>query len=103
VNEVDMWMLVRDWVHARYDHIKVRKFNNDSPTYPSNHLGKIALEKDEEVVQDIGFAAPKGVLVWLPQNFDYPNINPFEHRMFYATDPQMFEKLDEILRLYEPK
>jgi hypothetical protein len=104
--KVDMWMLVRDWIEARYDHIKVTSFNSDLPAaYPTGHLAKITFEKAGEEIDDIGFAAPKGVLVWrrgTGLNETDEEGNP-AYVMFYSTDPEMFNKLDKVLGTYEPK
>jgi hypothetical protein len=99
--KVDLWMLVRDWIEARYYHIRVTKFNNDTPAaYPTDHLAKITFEKAGEEIDEIGFAAPKGVLVWRKgESTD----TKFGYEMFYATDPKMFEKLESVLETYETK
>lgn len=99
--KVALWMIVRDWVEARFDHIRVSKFRDDLPAaYPTDHLAKITYDKAGEEIEEIGFVAPKGVLVWrrneeLDKNFDY--------EMFYATDPEMFNQLESVLVTYEAK
>lgn len=101
--KVDMWELVRDWVAERYLYVKVSKFKPDYAASPVNHLGHITSQRPGEQLVEIGFIAPKGVLVWRPHDPNSKETRKFEYKMFLSTDPEMFEKLDEMLRLYEPK
>ena len=103
--KVDLWQLVGDWTEEHYKHIKVTKFKNDSMTnmYPTDHLGRIIFHQPNKTIVEIGFVAPKGVLVWPPYDEKDREIRQFEYEMYYAVDPKMFEKLDKMLRKYEPK
>lgn len=98
--EVDLWELVRDWIHARYKHIKVRKFTKMTNYYPTTHLGRITVKLPKQELEEIGFVAPKGVIIWPPGDHEK---RKFKYEIFKATDPKMFEKVDEMLRKYEPK
>lgn len=95
--KVQMWELVRDWVKPRYANVSVTSFRSENEK--AANLGRIVLTVDSEEVE-IGFIASKGILIWKPialrgKKFDYD--------MFLAKDPQMFEKLEEMLKLYEAK
>lgn len=101
--KVDMWELVRDWVSERYDYVKVSKFRAESiGNHPVDHLGHITVERPGEDLIEIGFVAPKGVLVWKPYDVN-DKVRKFDYSMFLSTDPQMFEKLEKMLNVYEPK
>ena len=99
---VDMWELVRDWAHEHYEHVRVTKFESTSTTFPTTHLGQITLVVPGEEVVEIGFVAPKGVLLWNP--LDLKNVRrKFDYIMYPSGDPQLFEKIEETLKLYELK
>lgn len=100
--KVDMWQLVRDWIHARYKHIKVIEFERTA-SGATHHLGRIIVKLPRKPKEEIGFAAPKGIIVWPPVNPKSPHTHTTSYMIFKATDPRMFEKMDEILRMYEPK
>lgn len=98
---VELWELVRDWIHARYKRIKVEKF--DRATDSKHYLGRIFV-KGKKDVDDIGFAAAKGIVIWPPPGKTEGSAGHYmKYVIIKATDPEMFEKLDKILRMYEPK
>jgi hypothetical protein len=102
VIKVNLWELVRDWIHARYKHVKVIEFEHNS-SGATHHLGRIIVKLPKKAKEEIGFAAPKGVIVWPPVDPKNPLAHTTSYSIFKATDPEMFEKMDKILRMYEPK
>lgn len=109
--EVWLWELVRDWVHKRFKHIKITKFQDtksgDPLTVvgPINHIGRITVKFPKREAEEIGFVATKGVIIWPPEDptnsgHNYRSMN---YIILKATDPKMFEKIEKILRKYEPK
>lgn len=103
MSDVKLWELVRDWVNARYKHVKVVRFSDGEQNangYPTGaamaHLGRITVSMSR-FSDEIGFIGPKGVLVWPPGELGVKR----DYVIFNPTDPQMFEKLDAILVLYE--
>lgn len=100
--KVDLWELVRDWVHARYKYVKIIKFERTTSD-ATHHLGRITVKLPKKPREEIGFAAPKGVIVWPPEDPKEPQKRATSYVIFKVTDPKMFEKMDEILRMYEPK
>lgn len=113
MSDIELWKLVRDWVHARYKRVRVVEFPNKPSSVNLTKMGLIVLSSDEN--EEVGFIATKGLLVWtrkLTSGSKRRAANEFfglkdKKRQAYilllATDPEMFEKLDELLRPYESK
>lgn len=92
--EVQLWQLVRDWVHRRYRRIRVIKFST------SQNLGKVVVKMSDSYTHDVGFVASKVVLLW-PRSDEVEKYK--DYVIIKATDKDMFKKIDAILREYEPK
>lgn len=97
MSKVQVWELVRDWVETRYKNVEVTLFRPDD--YKAKSLARIVLTKKKEEIE-IGFVATKGILVWKPIGL---RGKKFDYELFLVKDPQMFEKLEEMLDLYEAK
>lgn len=95
--KVQMWELVRDWVEEHYKNVAVTLFRPDDTN--SKGIGRITLTKKKEELE-IGFVASKGILVWKPIAL---RGKKFDYELFLAKDPQMFEKLAKMLKLYAAK